>query len=170
MPDDAHYRGFTALYNEPVGKLITPVNIQPILTTNKALRDTPVKIDAFWDTGAAVTCIKPALWNRLELCAFDLDDSSVLTGVGGSVVAPYTLLHILLAPNFRLRFCQVYTLDFPGDADLLIGMDIIMLGDFVVCNADGKASFSFAMPPFPDRIDLVDKADAANKGDGKQHV
>jgi hypothetical protein len=163
MPNDTHYRGFTALYDEPVKELISPASILPVLTANKALRDVPVKINAFWDTGATVTCIKPVLWDRLKLCAYDPVNSTVLTGVGGSVAATYTLIHILLAPNFWLEFCQVYALDFPGDADLLIGMDIITLGDFAVCNADNKTSFSFAMPPFPDRVNFTAKADAYNE-------
>jgi hypothetical protein len=43
-------------------------------------------------------------------------------------------------------------------------MDIIRLGDFAVCNADNKTSFSFAMPPFQDRIDFVGRADDLNTG------
>ena len=50
-----------------------------------------------------------------------------------------------------------------SNADMLIGMDIIGMGDFAVCNTDNKTSFSFAVPPFPDRIDLTAKTEAANK-------
>jgi hypothetical protein len=59
--------------------------------------------------------------------------------------------------------CPVYVTDFPGDEDILIGMDIIGMGDFVVCNTDGKTSFSFAIPPLPERTNFVDDAKAANK-------
>jgi len=59
----------------------------------------------------------------------------------------------------------VYVTEFPSNADMLIGMDIIRMGDFAVCNADGKTSFSFAVPPFPDRIDLAEKTEADNKRD-----
>jgi hypothetical protein len=48
---------------------------------------------------------------------------------------------------------------------MLIGMDIIMMGDFVISNGGGTTLFSFAIPPLPQKIDLVDEADAEN---GKQ--
>jgi hypothetical protein len=39
------------------------------------------------------------------------------------------------------------------DVDLLIGMDIIQLGDFSISNGAGKTLFTFAMPSFEDKID-----------------
>jgi hypothetical protein len=42
-------------------------------------------------------------------------------------------------------------------------MDIIGMGDFAVCNTSNETSFSFAVPPFPDRINFADKANAFNK-------
>ena len=49
------------------------------------------------------------------------------------------------------------------DVDLLIGMDIIQLGDFFICNGGGKTLFSFAMPPFEDKTDFYEKALEVNK-------
>jgi hypothetical protein len=86
-----------------------------------------------------------------------------MSGIGGDVDADGTLVSIWLAPNFWIELCPVYIADFPGDQELLIGMDFIGMGDFAVCNADDKTSFSFAMPPFPDRINFADKADVFNK-------
>jgi hypothetical protein len=88
---------------------------------------------------------------------------TTFAGIGGKVRANFTLVSLFIADNFELEGCPVYVLDFPGNTGILIGMDIIRIGDFAVCNADGKTSFSFAMPPFPDRINLADKADAFNK-------
>jgi len=79
------------------------------------------------------------------------------------VTADVTLINLLLTPELEMEQWPVYIMDFPGDADILIGMDIIGMGDFAVCNVDNKTSFSFAVPPFPDRINLADKAEAANK-------
>ena len=50
-----------------------------------------------------------------------------------------------------------------GSADMLIGMNVIGLGDFAICNADDKTTFSFAVPPFPDKIDLAEKAKSVNE-------
>ena len=42
----------------------------------------------------------------------------------------------------------------PQGADILIGMDIIGVGDFAVTNRDGKTKFSFRLPSRAD-IDFV---------------
>jgi hypothetical protein len=94
---------------------------------------------------------------------FRIGSAVSMSGIGGTVKADFTIVTIFLAPNFGIEYSQVYVLNFPGNADIIIGMDIIGMGDFAVCNADGKTSFSFAVPPFPDRINLADKADAFNK-------
>ena len=49
------------------------------------------------------------------------------------------------------------------DVDLLIGMDIIQLGDFAISNGSGKTLFTFAMPPFEDKTDLYEKALLMNR-------
>jgi hypothetical protein len=49
------------------------------------------------------------------------------------------------------------------DVDLLIGMDIILLGDFSISNGDGKTLFSFAIPPFENKTDYYEKAIAVSE-------
>jgi hypothetical protein len=110
-----------------------------------------------------MTCIKPSLRNKLKLRPSELVEPITISGVGGDVKADGALVSLWLAPNFVVEFCPVYIADFPGDEELLIGMDIITLGDLAVCNANGTTSFSFAMPPFPERINLADKAEAVNR-------
>jgi hypothetical protein len=123
----------------------------------------PIQTLALWDTGATRSCIKPELKDRLKSYINWTGSPTTFAGIGGKVRANFTLVSLFIADNFELEGCPVYVLDFPGNTGILIGMDIIRIGDFAVCNADGKTSFSFAMPPFPDRINLADKADAFNK-------
>jgi hypothetical protein len=85
-----------------------------------------------------------------------------ISGIGGSVRADFTIASIFLTYNLGIVYSPVYVLDFPGSVDMIIGMDIISMGDFAVCNADGKTSFSFAIPSFPERINFADKAEAFN--------
>ena len=162
MPGRIEYQAFIKSYDELVNKLITPVSILPVLTIDKALRDDLVEVEALWDTGAAVTCIKPALSASLKLQLFDATSHTMLAGIGGKIEARITLINLFLTPFLEIEFCPVYVADFPSSADILIGMDIIGMGDFVICNADNKTSFSFAIPPFPDRINLAEKAEIAN--------
>ena len=165
MPDRSVRRAFTVLYDKPVNKLITSVSILPILTVDKILSGAPLEVKALWDTGATVTCIKPVLFERLKLRLLNLTRHTTLSGIGGKVAARTTLVTLFLTPALEVEYHPVYVADFPSNADMLIGMDIIRMGDFAVCNADGKTSFSFAVPPFPDRIDLAEKTEADNKRD-----
>ena len=163
MPNRVEYRAFTASYNVSVKRLISPASILPILTVNKTASSIPNQIRAFWDTGATISCIKPELFNRLQLRLYNTAGLTTIAGVGGKIEAALTLVNLFLTSTFVITFCPLYITDFPGKADVLIGMDIIQMGDFAVCNADSKTSFSFAMPPFSDRIDLAHKAENANK-------
>jgi hypothetical protein len=163
MSRSIEYRAFTIEYEELTSEISTPVRLEPLYTTDKKLLGAQIEIEALWDTGATMTCIKPSLRDRLKLRPSELVESITMSGIGGDVEADGALVTIWLTPNFAVEFCPVYIADFPGEEELLIGMDIITMGDFAVCNAGGKTSFSFAIPPFPDKINLADKADAANK-------
>jgi len=158
----SEYRAFFTIYKGITNELITQVGIHPLYTTDTAFYDVPVEVRALWDTGAVITCIKPTLWERLKLRSLE-SERTEFAGIGGKVTADATLINLFLSSKFRIEFCPVFGINFPGDADILIGMDIIGMGDFAVCNTDKKTSFSFAMPPFPDRINFADKAETANR-------
>jgi len=163
MTDRIKYRAFSKSYNKSVSKLITPVGILPVLTVGKVLSTVPVEATALWDTGATATCIKPALVERLKMRLLSLSNKTTLSGIGGKVAARITMINLFLSPVLEVDYRPVYVADFPGFADILIGMDIIGKGDFAVCNTGNKTLFSFAMPSLPDRIDLAEKAEAANR-------
>ena len=158
------HQGFTKSYDCPRNKLITTANLFPITSFDKDLRNMPIEIKALWDTGATLTFIKPKLKEQLKLGMVRTDSSAVIAGVGGKVKADFTYASILISPNFLIQYCQVYVADFPVDnVDIIIGMDIINMGDFVVCNAENKTAFSFVVPPLPYRINLADNVKALNK-------
>jgi hypothetical protein len=163
MPNHGEHRAFTIAYEGLADEISTPVRLESICTTDKSLLGVQMEVEALWDTGATMTCIKPSLWDRLKLRQSELIEPITMSGIGGDVEADGTLVSIWLAPNFVIELCPVYIADFPGDEELLIGMDIITMGEFALCNANGKTSCSFAIPPFPDRVDLTDKAETANK-------
>jgi len=157
MPD---YRTFTAQYNGIAKNLITPASVLSGFVIGKQPNVAPIKVTALWDTGATGTCIKPWIKDRLNLRLFGTQTR--IAGVGGEVNTFVAFVNIRLMCDVEIDDCPVYVADFPGYADLLIGMDIIGMGDFAICNTGGKTSFSFAIPPFPDRINFADKAKAAN--------
>lgn len=49
------------------------------------------------------------------------------------------------------------------DIDILIGMNIIRLGDLAISSGNGETLFSFAIPPFENKTDLLEKANRVNK-------
>jgi len=156
------YRAFFTTYFGITDELNTTVSIIPLYTTEAAFRGVPFEAEALWDTGATSSFIKPALWERLKLRPLEFGRSQ-FAGIGGNVIADLTLVSLLLTPVLEISSCPIYITDFPGDADILIGMDIIGMGDFAICNTENKTSFSFVMPSFPDRINFADRAENANK-------
>jgi hypothetical protein len=42
-----------------------------------------------------------------------------------------------------------------GEFELIIGMDIITLGDFAISNKDNKTTVSFRIPPRDEPIDFL---------------
>jgi hypothetical protein len=46
---------------------------------------------------------------------------------------------------------RFYVCNIPG-VEVLIGMDIISMGDFNISNANGKTLFSFVIPPYKNKI------------------
>ncbi|GMO69787.1 MAG: hypothetical protein Ta2A_18130 [Treponemataceae bacterium] len=51
--------------------------------------------------------------------------------------------------------------------DMLIGIDIIQIGDFSISTLNRETVFTFAFPPFADRTDLFAKAEAVNNSEKK---
>lgn len=54
-------------------------------------------------------------------------------------------INIYFENHLEFKSIEVLSGDI-GDYDLIIGMDIIILGDFIISNKDGKTWFSFRYP------------------------
>jgi len=50
-----------------------------------------------------------------------------------------------------------------GAADILIGMDVIQLGDFAISNSQNKTTVSFCYPPLQNGMNLAKLSDMANE-------
>ena len=86
---------------------------------------------------------------------------TLVHGVNGRNVVETYLVNVGL-PN-RILFTDVKVtkgvLQGGGDGDLLIGMDIIGMGDFAVSSKGGNTVFTFRFPSIAD-IDFVKEHDA----------
>jgi hypothetical protein len=103
-----------------------------------------INVISQWDTGATGTCISKELVKELGLLPTGMVKAHTPSGVG--IMNKYMINLIL---NNEVRFVNLSVMDSEignQGIDVLIGMDIISLGDFAISNFDGKTQFSFRIP------------------------
>lgn len=105
---------------------------------------TSIKVRALWDTGASNSCISHNVVEKLSLDHDGTVDNYSVSGV--SKCKTYTI-NITLPNNITIQKVWVAEtqIDLQG-FDVLIGMDIINLGDFSVSNINGRTVFGFRYP------------------------
>ena len=114
-----------------------------------------IKVRALWDTGAMLSAITPEIAQSLNLILFN---RVRVNGINNISMADMVKVSIKLPNLVEVKNSNVTVCNLVRDIDLLIGMDIIQLGDFSISNGAGKTLFTFAMPPFEDKIDLYEKS------------
>jgi hypothetical protein len=144
-------RAFTRRANGRVSTLETDIGVFPVGSAVKPIPGTIHGFKAVWDTGATNTAISTKVAQALS--SSPITFAKVGTG-GGVVDAPVHLINIVLPDNFIVPNVQVTELEELNSCDVLIGMDIITLGDFAITHQDGKACFSFRIPSMKE-IDFV---------------
>ena len=128
---------FTSSYNEISNKLKNEVNV------SSQGREV-LKVPALWDTGATNTCISNQVVEELALVP--TGKKNMHTPSGSKEVSTY-LINIKLPNNVNMNDIEVCDSDIGNQGiALLIGMDIIGLGDFSVSNYQGHTVFSFRIP------------------------
>jgi hypothetical protein len=152
------YYAFEQHYPVRIENLITEVEVFPNPIEDKNRFQ---KIRAKWDTGANHTVISVSLMKKLNLVPID---SEILSGLGGSQTVDVVRLAVKLPNDLFIssKHIGVCNLQSSQNFDMLIGMDIIQLGDFHISNAGDKTSFSFVMPPLPAPFSLAAEADRLN--------
>ena len=94
---------------------------------------------AIWDTGADTTIISSRIVKELNLQPYKAG------GIGGATGSNVYLVHVLTPTGDFVANVEVMENDFQ-DIDVLIGMDVIVFGDFLITNKDGKTTFQFRTP------------------------
>lgn len=112
-----------------------------------------------WDTGATNTCITPRVAQLLGLTPIGM--TRVHTAAGEAEVNQY-LVQVELKNGVTFQPIRVSEANLGPGADALIGMDIIASGDFIVQNCGGKTEFSFCIPPFDNKYNMIEKANIIN--------
>jgi hypothetical protein len=113
-----------------------------------------INVRALWDTGASGSSICKALAKHLDLKPIDM---CTVRGVSGIAQSNVFLLDFLLPSNVSIRDVRVSEFIDNGIFDIIIGMDIITLGDFAISNKDRKTTVSFRIPPSDNPINFIEQ-------------
>jgi len=103
-----------------------------------------------WDTGVTGISIDNRVFR--ELCLTPIKFITI-HGVNSTETVPLVLVDIILPNGIMVGGVYASVAKIP-DADMLIGMDVILLGDLAISNFEGKTLFTFAYPLFQTRVDL----------------
>jgi predicted aspartyl protease len=120
------------------------------------------KVTALWDTGATGSAITPDLAQKMNLIPINRIKVTSVNNISMVDVAKVSigLPNMVMVEEVNVMICNL-----SQGFDMIIGMDIILLGDFCISNGGGKTLFTFALPPFENKTDLCDKAIAVNNRD-----
>jgi hypothetical protein len=120
----------------------------------------PLATKGIWDTGAQKSIITPYLADLLKVQPVN---RMIVGGITGKSPADIVMITLEIPNNGIHKNLEVAVCPFntnpDSDMQMLIGMDIISQGDFVLSNGDGYTLFSFATPASLNKIDLknIDK-------------
>jgi hypothetical protein len=130
----------------------------------------PVEYRAIWDTGATRTVITEKVAQDLRLM---ITGYSKIGTVGGIIDATEHRIDIWLPNRLRVEEVPVLKGCISDKFDVLIGMDIITMGDFAFTNFGGRSVFSFRIPSLQ-TIDFAERREPSRNapcpcGSGKKY-
>jgi hypothetical protein len=153
-------QAFTFKSDELLYSIITPASIRQSMTLCRdynLLCQYANNIRALWDTGAESSCISQGLATFLILKTVDLFS---IQGLTGATESPVYKIDVLLPSGVVIGDLRVTEFLDNGFFEIVLGMDIITLGDFAVSNKDEKTIVSFRIPPSDTPIDFLNQINA----------
>jgi hypothetical protein len=134
----------TVVYGGKTPSLVMPISIctayDPIKTPKNNIE--AKQYNAIWDTGATGTCINKKIANDLNLKPIDVKKMNT---VGGVIDSNIYIVNIIFL-NGQMKVGVRVAEGIISGGDVLIGMDIITDGDFVITNLNNQTVFSFQIP------------------------
>ncbi len=148
------HQAFTLRHDGLSNVIVTPVTITNIYNNTSAV------FNAVWDTGAMRTTISQKVVDTIGCIA---TDKAMMIGVGSKPkeVNIYDI-NLKLLNNVTIQKISVLSASEIGGCDVLIGMDIITLGDLAITNCDKKTVMTFSIPSHK-TLDFVERAEQLNK-------
>lgn len=101
------------------------------------------KYTAIWDTGATNTAISSRVAKE---CGLIPTGQAISNTAGGQCTVNTYIIDLGLPNNVNIKGITATEFQAVEGSDLLIGMDIIGLGDLAISNFEGKTMFSYRFP------------------------
>lgn len=132
------------------------VIMTPFLGDPKLLPVPPLQggFVGIWDTGASGTVITQNVVQQLQL---QPTGQKRVNAANGAYNANTYLVNVVLPGDIHVQHVEVTEGQLGAGADVLIGMDIITLGDFSITNPGGTTVMSFRTPSCVE-VDYVQRA------------
>ena len=125
---------FTVKFDKIVERIETELYIESALDSKER-----IKVKAIWDTGAETTMITHELAEKLKLSSVAITTINSISD--RNILANIYMVNLFL-PN-EIKIEKFVDESNPINCDILIGMDIISKGVFLVDNSEEKTKFSF---------------------------
>ena len=142
------------LLNALVTKVDVAIAFDP-LTTNP--HPQTIEYKGLWDTGATGTVVTKKVVDDLGLKQVGIVK---VFHADGECLQPVYLVNVMLPHKVGFQYIRVTEGKLNG-FDVLIGMDIISQGDFVITNSNKNTTFSFRTPSC-ECIDFVEETNKAS--------
>lgn len=113
-----------------------------LIQTEKKINPIVKTYTALWDTGATSSSITKKVIDELNLISTGV--TKIYHANGSDTVDTY-MVNIILPNNVGFKCLDVTEGKLNG-TDVLIGMDIISNGDFIISNINDKTTFGFRLP------------------------
>ena len=149
---------FTLSVDRKIGALKTPIGIYTTNGYNKSFKPIKKHYIALWDTGSTMTVISDELADKLNL---EPVGEMVADTAGGRYIAKKYVISLSLPNRLNIENVMISSGRLGKGIDILIGMDIITLGDFAITNYKNKTVFSFRFPS-SEIIDFVETDKKSN--------
>ena len=131
--------------SELLSSLATPCHVSQAFDPANGVPDyARNQFHAMWDTGATKSVITQRV---VEVCGLKPIRNGFTQGVHGMEKSQAYVVNLYLPDKIVIHELTVIKTN-PGDVwwDVIIGMDIISVGDFSVKNVNGKTEWSFSIP------------------------
>jgi len=134
-------------YDVKQSKIITPVTLYSVPFNSSLTLST----EALWDTGASISAITPEIQSKLKATPIS---KRVISGIHDSKVVDVVIIKVELPNSVIKKSIEAVVCNIPSNVGMILGMDIISLGDLAISNGDEQTLLSFAAPPYKNKIDF----------------